>query len=399
MARSSAQRGPGSQSSRARAPKASPRNVLEEAAALEAKGWPRAPLEQLLRALPPEDEYHPDASARLIGRHFPKSQLAFRSILADPGVDPEIGHRALVAVATTLHNQLEYSKLRALLAENRGRFSAFLRWRMFATLPPLLITRDDFAGAIVEAERFASATPQDPGVLAHLADLLLTASERYPDAAEGPARATQALALINQALQIEAYPKYFYLRGRAHLILGDRAQAKANALEAIDREDMARGDYVLRLQTYNQLSMMIDLSSSIEQLTVQFQNNLADAIRRQEENARAKQIEFVGFFVAVMSFVITGFGLAQRYPVVAAAQLLFVTGACLVAAIAGFSLLSRSDRWGPRLISIGASLALSAVLLATSAFVIPKLFAPTDRAMIEAAREVSPASTKASDPR
>src|SRR6201999_3968868 len=116
-----------------------------------------------------------------------------------------------------------------------------------------------------QLQDLAARLPADPGVSAHYAELVATACERFAAYRGRDEVLARALTLVDRSMLIEEYPKYYFIRGRLHLLLAEYDEARDDFLEAIDREDMTRGAFALRLQRYHQYLTLLDMSRSIAQ--------------------------------------------------------------------------------------------------------------------------------------
>lgn len=68
----------------------------------------------------------------------------------------------------------------------------------------------------------------------------------------------QALAAVNRAIELDSkYAKYYCTKARILCILGEFSQATMNVNHAISCENSARGDYALRISTYQYYKMLI----------------------------------------------------------------------------------------------------------------------------------------------
>jgi len=145
------------------------------------------------------------------------------------------------------------------------------------------------------------------------------------------------------------YAKYYCTRARIESLLGKYADALKDIDKAIDKEDISRKDYAIRIGSYESRGQQI--RGKMEQTGVRknFEDHMAaetqryqDELVAREKETATKNMEFLGLFSGIVSFTIgslTISGAIAEQSIAAAAGLIVVLMGALIAAFAGFGII------------------------------------------------------------
>lgn len=168
---------------------------------------------------------------------------------------------------------------------------------------------------------------------------------------------SRAEEAINSAIDLDStYAKYYCTRGRLLAINKRYDEAKEAIRRAIDLENSSKKDYVIRLGNYqyyllfiqnNQYSeLMSEQLSKHEQLIgdklsthQQLISEKTKEIEEKMKESNVKNLEFLGFFAAIVSFTIGSIQIVNNQNFHDAVTLIVVLFTCLICAFSAFGVI------------------------------------------------------------
>jgi tetratricopeptide (TPR) repeat protein len=237
---------------------------------------------------------------------------------------------------------------------------------------------DQIHQAVEEARRAKLNCPDHAGVLNNFAELVAVIGESYEKV--DSATLNEALEAIQQAIGLDrAYPKFYATQGRLLALKGDVERARTLIQHAINMEDTTETDYAVRLGDYQShlLGVLIlqfkhrleaDLQTaqtgiekhreSVEQALHQQQAKVETAV----STAQSSNLQFLGFFTALLSFVVGSTQILSHEPLRAAEHLIIVLGGVMLLVVLAFTMVLRpaSERWAK---TYWVGIAISLVLI------------------------------------
>lgn len=188
------------------------------------------------------------------------------------------------------------------------------------------------------------------------------------------------------------YAKFHSTLGRLHSLSGNFSAARRELSQAVDLEDSSRSDYGLRITNYETQRMRNSLRESGRAVAEEIKAHKGAAEKRMDElgmsiiatieenkislgvatkkidEASTKNLEFLGFFAAILSFTIGSIQIATSFTPQEAARLIFVLMGGLLGVFSGFGLLVAKPSKGGYfkavvVFFVGALVVLSAFLL------------------------------------
>jgi tetratricopeptide (TPR) repeat protein len=229
--------------------------------------------------------------------------------------------------ALTTHQEFSdhpmYYHLRALFLKRRGR-------------------RGDFSDAIENARKAATNLDGHAGVEHSLASSIIFAIEE--DIEE---KTDELLDLaeesIKNALRNSDYPKFYATQGRLLALQGEYERAKKSVRTAMDKEDISKQDYPIRISEYQQTLSRIylhEISEAHEQRIDEAIDKIDQAQDKSEkmlEDLQTRTLQFLGFFAALLAVIVTSVQITVSFAAVQAAQLILILVGGLLCSFSGLS--------------------------------------------------------------
>lgn len=153
----------------------------------------------------------------------------------------------------------------------------------------------------------------------------------------------KAVEAIHDAIELDPnYAKYYCTKGRILAFTGDYIAARENIKRAIDIEDSSKSDYVVRLGNYQYYLLLVQSNQQKAELN----NNLISnkklieqsktEIDQKFKEVNIKNLEFLGFFAAIVSFTIGSIQIVNKQTFDQASSLIIVLFGALIAVFGGF---------------------------------------------------------------
>lgn len=169
-----------------------------------------------------------------------------------------------------------------------------------------------------------------------------------------------AIAAANRAIRLDSrYAKYYATKARLLAFKGQYAESMELIHMAIDTEDSTRPDYAIRLGEYQSRRLWIQARRSDLVLAERSQgaadalqdryNSLRDGLDSATEKideSNVRNLQFLGFFAALISFTIASVQIAAAQPPNDAIRLIIVLTGGLLVAFSGFGVLLEGGRLG-----------------------------------------------------
>ncbi len=157
----------------------------------------------------------------------------------------------------------------------------------------------------------------------------------------------KAIHCVNEAIIIDSnYPKYYCTIGRLLIYKNEYTQAKQYILKAIDLEDSAQTDYAMRIADYQNYLQRCYTNESVYKINISVGdalNRITDtksSVEEQIEKEKVTYLEFLGFFTAIISFILITIQLSINFEVIEAAALIIMLLGVLIIAMTIFSILT-----------------------------------------------------------
>lgn len=274
-----------------------------------------------------------------------------REIVDDSTVETTTAYKAFKAVVHLHRRHQNLSIVRKLLSEKERRFDKFPSFQFLKFAYTTFRSSSDFLLAILFAREELRNNPSNAGVHNAFADLMARALEEGFELRQLDELTRQAKEAVGRAIVLRPYyAKYRATLGRLLAIEKDLEGAKTAIREAIDLEDARSNDYALRLQEYAAHLQRIEQSASNAAMKAEFakaQAELDTAIeknRSELDRARTLNIEILGFFTAIISFILTTVQLVRSEHIQHPENLLITLIGCLLFAFGGLTFVLHGPR-------------------------------------------------------
>lgn len=155
---------------------------------------------------------------------------------------------------------------------------------------------------------------------------------------------------IETAIWIDGeYAKYYATRGHLRMIEKKYADARKDINKAIEEEDQSKRDYAIRMMEYQALLNKCDLMEMTEGLKQSLSGEIEDArkitteLRRELANNKIGILEFLGFFTALITFLITTVQISADMVFMERIAAIVVMMGCIIAAFGMLRLIIEPD--------------------------------------------------------
>ena len=166
-----------------------------------------------------------------------------------------------------------------------------------------------------------------------------------------------ALVEVDRAIELDRrYAKYYCTRGRLLAQAARFDEALQDIRTAVDREDSSRADYAIRIGEYQYHNLRVQALKNEALISAQVSGSLSalddglktartqiDESMRRMDDSRIQNLEFLGFFAALVSFTIGSIQLALSQEARQTAALMLVLVGALLTAFAGFGFVIHRD--------------------------------------------------------
>lgn len=156
----------------------------------------------------------------------------------------------------------------------------------------------------------------------------------------------KAIRCVNEAIVIDSkYPKYYCTIGRLSIYKNEYTQAKQFILKAIDLEDSKQSDYAMRIADYQNYLQRCYIKESVYKIDMSVKDALQQIsdtqseVREQMEKEKLTHLEFLGFFTAIISFILSTIQISLNFEVVEATTLIMILLGVIIISMIVFSIL------------------------------------------------------------
>jgi len=156
----------------------------------------------------------------------------------------------------------------------------------------------------------------------------------------------KAFEYINKAIMINIdYAKYYFNLGKLQCYTNDFESAKINFIKAIDMEDSRSTGFAIRISEYQDYLMKCNTLQAITKLNNYVKVNVEDFsiikkdILEEFKDAKKGILEFIAFFSAIITFIISSIQISTKLAVDEAVTLILVMLGALIVAFGAFRMI------------------------------------------------------------
>jgi hypothetical protein len=270
----------------------------------------------------------------------------------------------------------EFTKLDNLMSKFEVRFESKPMYNHISALS--LKSKggnENIEQAIDKAKMSADLVEDNAGVFHNYADVIATAMEE--EVILEPVHINDAIAYVKKSIALAPkYAKYYCTYGRLLALKGQIAKGLQLIKKAIDLEDSKKNDYAIRIgdyQAYRSRLIFMLYTSRLQIKIDKFETKIKstkDEVSNLVHSSMIKNLEFLGFFAALVSFIIASIQILSKQPFEKATQLIIVLNGCLLCAFAGFFALINAQKYFFRILIV---FLLGSAMIISSLLLIPKL--------------------------
>jgi hypothetical protein len=312
--------------------------------------------------------------------------------------DEDVRYGAFYCRCTILRTNRDYTILEEFMSRQGEAFRARPSYRHLE-----LLTRVGLLDKFTDRDTFVRSTydhaqtnPGNAGYVHMFAAVVALVMEAEEGTSSDIGRKWLDSALDAAVRTVEldrSYAKFHSTLGRLHSLNGNFSAARRELDQAVDLEDSSRSDYGLRITNYETQRMRNSLRESgwavMEEIrahkaaaetrldefgksiivTIEENKASLNAATKRIDEASTKNLEFLGFFAAILSFTIGSIQIATSLAAQDAARLIFVLMGGLLGVFAGFGMLvAKPTRGG--YIRVGVVFVVGG-LIVLSSFMLP----------------------------
>lgn len=213
-------------------------------------------------------------------------------------------------------------------------------------------------------------TPNHIGVLHNYAEAIVTAKENNLEIAESLWEDAQLK--MAQVAKHNLYARFHCTRGRLLALLGKYSEAKQAIHEAIDQEVSTSKDYTIRVNEFQSHLMRIQTMETAKSILTKLENTQKEfesskkEMQDSMEKLQKDNLQFLGFFVAIISLTIGSLNIiGDKTFIETALLILILTGSIILGYLSlGFIFYTRTTNKYSQIIvlCIGSLFIIGAIL-------------------------------------
>lgn len=270
--------------------------------------------------------------------------------------DQKMAYIGFYALNILYRRRLDYQKLHAWFVLNEDKFT---QYKSFLHLKAMCVLSTNYEcdyQSLLNAERDLTReyidnqeTMQDKNIagFAHaFVDLFVSLIEKKKVTKDEVDNYDEMYALaekaVDCAIRIDSkYAKYYCTRGRLCALIGDEKSyvaADKDIYHAIEIENSKRDDYAVRIGQYQYYRLSVQSKMQMLQMTDEYketERQLQEQIKDIKGQVMSN-IEILGFFAGIISFILGSLSLATGQTATDAAGLIIVLMGTLLGAFSGF---------------------------------------------------------------
>ena len=249
-----------------------------------------------------------------------KIEKNFKKLIEGDGIDlsddndEKICYAAYCTLHTYYRRMRNHSKLEELDKKYSEKFKEHLSFAHFKLLlsvdsSPLKV--DELK--LMEAEESARLMSCHTGAWHLLSDLVARYYEEQEDLSPEFIKKDEwykkGVRAVNKAIQYENdYAKFYSTRGRLYCLVNEYDKALQDIKKAIDQEDSSNVDYSMRISRYLTLQLKFEAEKELYAMKKKYDSQMKNL-----EGLLYKNVEILGLFAGIVSFVIAGINIAGAF--------------------------------------------------------------------------------------
>jgi tetratricopeptide (TPR) repeat protein len=327
---------------------------------------------EFLKKLPDETERIFEIYIVHVISETPEIEHELLKILESNQTSSKVSYNAFYCLCTYYRRRKDTSKYGELLELYKYLFSQNPTFNYLKSM--FLMQRgkeSDINEAIILSRKAIKDVPNNVGISHCYAEIIAEAfEESVLDLESDKIELDYAIELVQDILkETSDYAKFYCTYGRLLALAGRYKEAKAEILIAIDKENSSKNDYALRIGEYQRYLIQITSKSYSEKALHEFEsyttkmdawnNEMKDSIEKSEEkiqnniqSALNRNLEFLGFFAALVSFIIASVQLLTKASFQEAFKLILELGGMNIIVLSSFGIILHGNKYIKRSIVV-----------------------------------------------
>ncbi len=281
--------------------------------------------------------------------------------IRDSNLSTDMRFAAFYCLLQQLRRQYDLDEYRRLVEQQGQEFSTRPLYDVvLVDYYMSLVDRSDshLEEALYHANNARHQLPDVAGVHRQYADVIATRAERSITVTEGELK--DAESAIRRAMELSAhrYGKHSATLARLLVARGCFNEARQQLNRAIEQENSAARDYVLRLSDYQTIRLRIDIAEERARL-----GRERDSALEEVRGARSETLTLLGLLAAVIAFIVSTNQAVQRTAFADASGLLVLQAGVILSVFAAYTVLFTQTKY----LRIAVVLILGLALVAAGA--------------------------------
>lgn len=297
-------------------------------------------------------------------------------ILEDNQINKEVRYSAFYCLCTYYRRRKDTSKYGDLLERYKYSFSTNPTYSYLKSMFLMQHGKEaDIKEAIILARKAIREVPNNVGINHCYGEIIAEAFEEgVLNIERHKTELDNALLLLQDIInETSEYAKFYCTYGRLLAVDGRYKEAKEEILIAIDKEDSNRSDYPLRIGEYQRYLIQTTSKSYSDKAFAEFQNyigkmegwnsevresmaksekDIQESMMKSERKIQSniqgslnRNLEFLGFFAALVSFIIASVQLLTKASFQEAFVLILELGGVLIIVLSGFGIILNGNKY------------------------------------------------------
>jgi tetratricopeptide (TPR) repeat protein len=294
-----------------------------------------------------------------IGKKVSASDQSIKEILLyilENEHNMEVRFRAFFGLTFYLRRQQNFSELKKVVDQYIHEFHQIpLHYHVLALMYKSLEDKQYLKPAMYYSRQAIQFLPDHVGVLHCFCESVVTALEEGLEVE--PSYIEDSQKFIDRVIDLSPlYGKFYCTKGRILAQQSNFLEAKKYILKAIDLEDDTSKDYMMRVSDYkNHLSLVksrelikrledgIKVTESRLDEAKQTIQSFEKGTTKKMEDLKTQNIQILGFFTAIISFIIASINLISSQSFLEAARLMLIFNGSTILSYIGFYLLFNQE--------------------------------------------------------
>jgi len=300
----------------------------------------------LLEKLPSDEEREFELSLnKIIDKVNPLKLKTVLKEALDHCDDKRVCYAAFYGLNTLYRRNQDVTLLQRLFAEYGGKYTGFKSYDHLNVM--FLMLKGDTRNIIEKAYKAMQKLSSHAGAIHDFAEIVVSVYEDEENAAAKENIKNrwmdEALTAIDIAIELDVdYAKFYCTKGRILETLGRFNEARDYIKTAMDKEDSAGTNYARRIGNYQYYLLLIQANHHTQLLADEINVYKNDMLEKQKEvlnkmeESKFKNLEFLGFFAALISFTIGSIQILNHQDFDSAVKLILILMGSTFCVFSGF---------------------------------------------------------------